>query len=370
MKDIIIDKTGWKKWRFDEVCRQVNVSSKDPKADGLHYVVGLEHIEPGNLHITKWDTLEKETTFTRKFVKGQVLFGRRRAYQRKVAYAEFDGICSGDILVFEAIEDNLIPELLPFLIQSDGFFEKALATSAGSLSPRTKFKELADYEFLLPPKAEQKRLAELLWAADEMIEKEKKVVCKVKDKINLTLSNVLGACQNGCYSSKKHEFIKIAKVLLNNKFNVGKLDTKDYQECGLYPIIDQSKNEVAAYSNNKEYLYNGILPVLIFGDHTTIVKYVDFPFILGADGTKILLVNEDIVLANYLYYAIQNLNIVPQGYRRHYSILKDLEIPLLSIERQKELISQLNKMESLIKQQKQVLYMSRLLKKELINKIF
>ena len=180
MKDIIIDKTRWKKWRFDEVCRQVNVSSKDPKADGLHYVVGLEHIEPGNLHITKRDTLEKETTFTRKFVKGQVLFGRRRAYQRKVAYAEFDGICSGDILVFEAIEDNLIPGLLPFLIQSDGFFEKALATSAGSLSPRTKVKELADYEFLLPPKAEQKRLAELLWAADEMIEKEKKELEQVK----------------------------------------------------------------------------------------------------------------------------------------------------------------------------------------------
>lgn len=179
MNDITIDKTGWKKWRFDEVCRQVNTSSKDPVADGLDHVIGLEHIEPGNLHITKWDTLEKETTFTRKFVKGQVLFGRRRAYQRKIAYAEFDGICSGDILVFEAIEENLLPELLPFLIQSDGFFEKALATSAGSLSPRTKFKELADYEFLLPPKSEQKRLTELLWAADEMIEKEKKELEKV-----------------------------------------------------------------------------------------------------------------------------------------------------------------------------------------------
>ena len=193
MRDIIIDKTGWKKCRFDEVCRQVNVSSKDPKADGLHYVVGLEHIEPGNLHITKWDTLEKETTFTRKFVKGQVLFGRRRAYQRKVAYAEFDGICSGDILVFEVIEDNLLPELLPFLTQSDGFFEKALATSAGSLSPRTKFKELADYEFLLPPKPEQKRLAELLWAADEMIEKEKKELERIevfkKHFISLNLLN-------------------------------------------------------------------------------------------------------------------------------------------------------------------------------------
>ncbi|MCR5555389.1 MAG: restriction endonuclease subunit S [Bacteroidales bacterium] len=174
MNELHIDKTHWKKYRFDEVCRQVNEATKDPQAEGLDHVIGLEHIEPNNLHITQWDTLEKETTFTRKFRKGQVLFGRRRAYQRKVAYAEFDGICSGDILVFEAIEDVLLPELLPFLIQSEGFFQKALATSAGSLSPRTKFKELADYEFLLPPKAEQKRLAELLWAADEVVEKEKR----------------------------------------------------------------------------------------------------------------------------------------------------------------------------------------------------
>ena len=174
MNELHIDKTHWKKYRFDEVCRQVNEASKDPQAEGLDHVIGLEHIEPNNLHITQWDTLEKETTFTRKFRKGQVLFGRRRAYQRKVAYAEFDGICSGDILVFEAIEEVLLPELLPFLIQSEGFFQKALATSAGSLSPRTKFKDLADYEFLLPPKAEQKRLAELLWAADEVVEKEKR----------------------------------------------------------------------------------------------------------------------------------------------------------------------------------------------------
>ena len=81
MNELHIDKTNWKKYRFDEVCWQVNETTKDPAADGLDHVVGLEHIEPNNLHITQWDTLEKETTFTRKFKKGQVLFGSRRAYQ-------------------------------------------------------------------------------------------------------------------------------------------------------------------------------------------------------------------------------------------------------------------------------------------------
>lgn len=227
MNDITIDKTGWKKWRFDEVCRQVNTTSKDPKADGLHYVIGLEHIEPGNLHITKWDTLEKETTFTRKFVKGQVLFGRRRAYQRKVASAEFDGICSGDILVFEAIEKNLIPELLPFLIQSDGFFEKALATSAGSLSPRTKFKELADYEFLLPSKSEQKRLAELLWAADEMIKKEKREL----EKIFVIENNFIESIK---IPNKNCSKCRLGDIIT---FNYGKALKDSERIAGEFPVI-------------------------------------------------------------------------------------------------------------------------------------
>ena len=84
----------------------------------------------------------------------------------------------------------MLPELLPFLIQSEGFFQKALATSAGSLSPRTKFKELADYEFLLPPKAEQKRLVELLWAADEVVEKEKREMERMEEYLTSLQTNI------------------------------------------------------------------------------------------------------------------------------------------------------------------------------------
>ena len=90
MNELHIDKTHWNKYRFDEVCRQENEATKDLVADGLDNEVGLEHIEPNNLHIIQWDTLEKKTTFTRKFKKGQVLFGRRRAYQRKVVYTELE----------------------------------------------------------------------------------------------------------------------------------------------------------------------------------------------------------------------------------------------------------------------------------------
>src|SRR5215813_13897116 len=95
-------KPGWRMVRFGDVVRNVDINERDPLANGLERYIGLEHINPESLHIKRWGQIEDGTSFTRKFVQGQVLFGKRRAYQRKVAVAEFNGICSGDILVFEA----------------------------------------------------------------------------------------------------------------------------------------------------------------------------------------------------------------------------------------------------------------------------
>jgi type I restriction enzyme S subunit len=163
---------NWRRVRFGEVVRDVNEAERNPLEAGLERFVGLEHIEPENLHLKNWGILaDGDVSFTKRFRKGQLLFGKRRAYQRKVAVAGFDGICSSDILTFEPSSDELLPELLPFIVQSDGFFEHALDTSSGSLSPRTRWSQLQDYEFTLPPKDEQRRIAEILWAADEVVEK-------------------------------------------------------------------------------------------------------------------------------------------------------------------------------------------------------
>jgi type I restriction enzyme S subunit len=142
----------------------------DPAAAGIERFVGLEHISPENLHIRNWGLVANGITFTSHFKPGQVLFGKRRAYQRKVAISEFEGVCSSDIYIFEIKNpDVLLPELLPFICQSEGFYQYALKTSAGSLSPRTNWSHLANYEFPLPPLDEQRRIADLLWAADDVI---------------------------------------------------------------------------------------------------------------------------------------------------------------------------------------------------------
>lgn len=127
-------------------------------------IIGLEHLVPGEVTLSSWDS-DTDNTFSKMFRKGQVLLGRRRVYLKKAVIAQFDGICSGDITVIEAIPGKISSRLLPFVIQNERFFDYAMQGSAGSLSPRVKWEHLKDYEFNLPDYEEQDCLADKLWSA-------------------------------------------------------------------------------------------------------------------------------------------------------------------------------------------------------------
>ena len=180
--------------KFGDVVRNVNATTKDPASIGLDRVVGLDHMDPESLPLKRWDELSElneGTSFTRIFRSGQVLFGKRRAYQKKVSVPDFDGICSGDILVFEPASDLLLPDFLPYIVQSDGFFEHALGTSAGSLSPRTKWQELAKYEFVLPPVTDQEQVCKTLNALDFVVESYTSTASSTADLIRSLSVNEL-----------------------------------------------------------------------------------------------------------------------------------------------------------------------------------
>lgn len=170
MATLSIDKSNWELVRLGDVAHEVreSLTKSDVQVDRS---VGLEHIEPGDLHIRTWDELDESSSFTKVFREGHVLFGRRRAYLKKAALADFNGVCSGDITVISASED-LLPSLLPFVVSSDRFFAFAVEHSAGGLSPRVKWKDLANYEFLLPPKDQQAEIAELFWAMDSLVDRQ------------------------------------------------------------------------------------------------------------------------------------------------------------------------------------------------------
>ena len=154
-------------------------------------IVGLEHLIPEDVVLSLWDR-DKENTFTKMFRKGDMLFGRRRAYLKKAAQAPFDGICSGDITVIRAKEDRLIPELLPFIIQNDVLFDFAVGKSAGSLSPRVKWENLKNYKFELPPLPEQKKLAEALWAINDTLQAYQKLLIETDELVKSQFIEMFG----------------------------------------------------------------------------------------------------------------------------------------------------------------------------------
>ncbi len=167
LRELIDKRSGWVRVRFGDVVQNCSDTGRGAGAAPSRYI-GLEHLEPGRLQVHKFGDTADGTTFTKTCKPGQVLFGKRRAYQRKVAVASFDALVSGDIYVLEPKTPTLTPELLPFICMSDRFFEHAIGTSAGSLSPRTNWSSLANYEFELPPLNQQHRIAQLFAGLEEL----------------------------------------------------------------------------------------------------------------------------------------------------------------------------------------------------------
>ena len=203
-------KPGWRRVKFGDVVRLSKARSKDPMADGIERYVGLEHLEPGDLRIRRWGSVADGVTFTSVFQPGQVLFGKRRAYQRKVAVADFSGVCSGDIYVLETKDAQvLLPELLPFICQTDAFFDHAVGTSAGSLSPRTNWTSLDHFEFALSPIDEQKRLVELLGSI-AALEEELRIAEHEADRLQkAAMQDLLDADLNGWASKPIGQVLKV-----------------------------------------------------------------------------------------------------------------------------------------------------------------
>ena len=160
-------KNGWIKHRFDEMAVVVNDRIDDPAEADVEYYVGLEHLDSESLTIRRWGAPSDVDATKLRFRAGDIIFGRRRVYQRKLAVADFDGICSAHAMVLRAKPAVALPEFLPFFMQSDLFMERAKEISVGSLSPTINWKTLAKEEFALPPLDEQRRIATVLKAMEE-----------------------------------------------------------------------------------------------------------------------------------------------------------------------------------------------------------
>jgi len=266
----LFDRKGWKRVRFGNVVENCNETC-DPVEAGLERFIAMEHLKSGSLHVRSWGSVADGTTFNRRCQPGQVLFGKRRAYQRKVAVAEFDAVVSSDIYVLAPKDDRLLPELLPFLCLSERFFQHAVGTSAGSLSPRTNWSSLASFEFDLPPVDQQRRIAELLWAVDDAIISQEQ-----------SLDNL-----NGLFQAELRE-------VYTGRIGHGRIESFRIQSmpCGWRMVTVQEIARVIRGSSPRPKgdprYYGGTIPRVMVADITRDKKFItpklDF---LTEDGSKL-----------------------------------------------------------------------------------
>jgi type I restriction enzyme S subunit len=144
----------------------------------------------------------------------------------------------------------------------------------------------------------------------------------------------------------------------------------DIKPSGSFPVVDQGQTFIAGYSDEEEKVVRDELPVVIFGDHTRCLKYVDFPFILGADGTKVLKPKWDLFDTKFFYYALMGLDIPNRGYNRHFTLLKEKAIPHPEKDEQRKIASVLSLVQQAIEQQERLIVLTQELKKSLMHKLF
>lgn len=161
-------KPGWRRVKFGDVVRQCKEKA-NPETSGLERYIAGDHMDTDDLRLRRWGEIGSGylgPAFNMRFKPGQVLYGSRRTYLRKVAVADFEGICANTTFVLEPQSpEELLPEFLPFLMQTDVFNDFSIRNSKGSVNPYINFSDLAKFEFALPPLEQQKRIVSAIDSA-------------------------------------------------------------------------------------------------------------------------------------------------------------------------------------------------------------
>lgn len=165
------------------------------------------------------------------------------------------------------------------------------------------------------------------------------------------------------------EFKSFLEVFADKTGGNPKVLSSEYRDSGKFPIIDQGQRAVAGYSDDESLLAAPREPVIIFGDHTRILKYVDSPFILGADGTKVLVPKID-ANVRYLYHYLRFIDIPSAGYSRHFKFLKEVKIPVPPLPEQRRIAAILDKADQLRAQRREALAHLESLTQSIFNDMF
>ena len=210
------------RYRFDQIAENSTAKKKPEESDRNRYV-GLEHLDPGTLEVTRWGAEVTPKGDKLLMKKGDVLFGRRRAYQKKVGIAPFDGIFSAHGMVLRPKADVVDPMFFPFFISSDMFLDEAIRVSVGSLSPTANWKDLRTLEFDLPSPGKQRELAGILSEAESLKGHYRKLLTTCEHVVKSQFVEI--------FSKKEFPLIPLSQAC--TKITDGTHKTPQYQEAGI-----------------------------------------------------------------------------------------------------------------------------------------
>lgn len=376
-------KPGWRKWRFDQIATSVNERIDNPSESDFEYYVGLEHIDPDSLKLRRWGSPSDVEATKLIFRKGDIIFGRRRVYQRKVAVAEFDGICSAHALVLRANPEVVLPDFLPFFMQSDLFMERAKSISVGSLSPTINWKTLAKEEFLIPPLEEQLRIKVLMSSVENTL------VCHQKSRFfgeNLfksILENLLDPAEQG-WKTKK----------IGNSFKVScggtpKRNKPEYWD-GEIPWIKTGEVNFNSINGTEEHItqaglenssaklapINSVIMAL-FGQGPTLGRVAILDIEATTNQACAIIHPEEDYNMRFVYYSLwrqyERVRAKARGASQpniNASIVKGLEVPCISIEEQNSWVNKLDDQLSAMRSIDERIESAARLKKRMLNKLF
>ena len=323
--------------KFGDIVRDVKINV-DRNNNPFGYYVAGDHMDSEDLTIHRYGNFATDDVgpaFTRIFRPGQVLYGSRRTYLKKVAVADIEGICANTTFVLESKDESIFDNrLLPFIMLSDSFTKWSVSHSKGSTNPYVLFSDLSDYEFDLPPLSEQKILAEKLWAAYRLKESYKKLLAATEEMVKSQFIEMFDFEELNLNSPSAI----FGKICYDDTSSATKIPAGEYLPEGKYAIFDQSQdNIIAGYTNDDNGLCSNY-PAILFGDHSRVIKYINEPFFIGADGVKIIRPKSDDILPEFLYYDLKFHTIPNTGYNRHFKYIKMIKLTKADKDEQKKFL--------------------------------
>lgn len=197
------------------------------------------------------------------------------------------------------------------------YYDLAFGAGQPNLSPT----DIGSLKIKYPPLPTQRKIASILSAYDDLIENNLKRIKLLEEKAFLRYKEIVRS-EEIVSKNKLEDIIKTVK-------RKSKILKSDYKEAGEYPIIDQSTDFIGGYTDEKEAIYED-LPMIVFGDHTRILKYINFPFACGADGTQLVKPENPNISVAYLFFELISCNLSNYHYARHFKFLKEQVIKLPS----------------------------------------